>query len=97
MTIYAQDRGGNLGSAIIYTGRGAVYMEKACEWLRKITGCEYSVICGSSLVNYCPTREDAERLVNAIAAAERDGKPFITVRGGEVVEDQSGGEDCGNV
>lgn len=31
-------------------------------------------------------------LVDAIAAAERDGKSFITVSGGKVVEDQSGGE-----
>lgn len=43
------------------------------------------------------TTKQCEALVEAIAEAERDGKPFITVCGGEVVEDQSGGEDCGNV
>ena len=96
MTIYAETRGG-AGSAIIYTGRGAIGIERPCESLQKLTKCKYSVICGGVLVDYCPTKEDAERLVKAIATAERDGKPFITVCGGEVVEDQSGGEDCGNV
>jgi hypothetical protein len=91
MTIYAETRGG-AGSAIIYAGRETISIERPCEMLRKLTKCEYSVICGGVLIDYCPTKEDAERLVKAIAAAERDGKPFITVSGGEVVEDQSGGE-----
>ena len=91
MTIYAETRGG-AGSAIIYTGRGMIGIERPCESLQKLTKCEYSVICDGVLVDYCPTKEDAERLVKAIATAERDGKPFITVCGGEVVEDQSGGE-----
>ena len=63
--------------------------------LRKLTKCEYSVICGNVLIDYCPTKEDAERLVKAIATAERDGKPFITVCGGEVVEDQNEGARYG--
>lgn len=91
MTIYTETRGG-AGSAIIYTGRGIIGIERPCESLQKLTECEYSVICGGALVDYCPTKEDAERLVKAIAAAERAGKSFITVSGGEVVEDQSGGE-----
>lgn len=92
MTIYAQDRGGNAGSAIIYTGRDVIGIDEPCEILRMYTNCEYRVICGGTLVSYCPTRTDAERLVKAIAEAERAGKSFITVSGGEVVEDQSGGE-----
>ena len=91
MTIYAETRGG-AGSAIIYTGRGMIGIERLRESFRKFTKCEYSVTCGETLVDYCPTREDAERLVKAIAEAERAGKSFITVSGGEVVEDQSGGE-----
>ena len=91
MTIYAETRGG-AGSAIIYTGRGMIGIERPCESLQKLTKCEYRVICGGVLVDYCPTKEDAERLVKAIAEAERAGKSFITVSGGEVVEDQSGGE-----
>lgn len=91
MTIYAETRGG-AGSAIIYAGRGVIGIERLCESLQKLTECEYRVICGGVLVDYCPTKEDAERLVKAIAAAERAGKSFITVSGGEVVEDQSGGE-----
>lgn len=91
MTIYAETRGG-AGSAIIYTGHGTIGIERPCESLQKLTKCEYIVICGGVLVDYCPTKEDAERLVKAIAAAERAGKSFITVSGGEVVEDQSGGE-----
>lgn len=91
MTIYAETRGG-AGSAIIYTGRGVIGIERPCESLQKLTKCEYRVICGGVLVDYCPTKEDAERLVKAIAEAERAGKSFITVSGGEVVEDQSGGE-----
>ena len=91
MTIYAETRGG-AGSAIIYTGRGVIGIERPCETMREYTKCDYSVLCGDTLVSYCPTRADAERLVKAIAAAERAGKSFITVSGGEVVEDQSGGE-----
>ena len=53
------------------------------------------MICGGVLVDYCPTKEDAERLVKAIAEAERAGKSFITVSGGEVVEDQSEGARYG--
>lgn len=94
MTIYAETRGG-AGSAIIYTGRGMIGIERPCESLQKLTECEYSVICGGVLVDYCPTKEDAERLVKAIAAAERAGKSFITVSGGEVVEDQSEGARYG--
>lgn len=37
------------------------------------------------------TDTQCEALVEAIAAAERAGKSFITVSGGEVVEDQSEG------
>lgn len=94
MTIYAQDRK-HAGSAIIYTGGGAIGIERPCEALQKLTECEYSVICGGTLVSYCPTRADAERLVKAIAEAERDGVPFLTVSGGEVVEDQSEGARYG--
>ena len=77
---------------IYYTGRGTIGIERLCESLQKITKCEYGVTCGGIFIDYCPTKEDAERLVKAIAEAERAGKSFITVSGGEVVEDQSGGE-----
>lgn len=91
MTIYAHDRGGT-GSAVLYTGRGAILIERPCESMQKLTKCEYRVICGGVLVDFCPTKEDAERLVKDIAAAERAGKSFITVSGGKVADDQSGGE-----
>lgn len=91
MTIYAQNRK-HAGSAIIYTGGGTICTERLTDGLKMLTDCEYSVICGGTLVSYCPTKADAESLVKAIAAAERAGKSFITVSGGEVVEDQSGGE-----
>ena len=94
MTIYAQDRK-HAGSAIIYTGHGAIFTEQLTDGVKSFTGCEYSVICGGTLVSYCPTRADAERLVKAIAEAERDGVPFLTVSGGEVVEDQSEGARYG--
>lgn len=44
------------------------------------------------LTSWGQTTKQCEALVEAIAAAERAGKSFITVSGGEVVEDQSGGE-----
>ncbi|MBQ1371914.1 MAG: hypothetical protein IIY70_03185 [Oscillospiraceae bacterium] len=48
MTIYAETRGG-AGSAIIYTGRGMIGIERPCESLQKLTKCEYRVICGGTL------------------------------------------------
>lgn len=38
------------------------------------------------------TNEQCYELIDAIAESERAGKSFITVSGGEVVEDQSCGE-----
>ena len=92
MTIYAKNRGLSLKSSIIHTDRAAVYIDSPAESTREYYGVNYRVICGAHLVAAVRTAEQAEALVDAIAAAERDGKPFITVSGGEVVEDQSGGE-----
>lgn len=92
MTIYAQDRGLNLSSAIIRTDGSPIYIDRPCEANRKCYKVEYTVLCGGHLIAAVPTAEDAELLVKAIAEAERAGKSFITVSGGEVVEDQSGGE-----
>lgn len=92
MTIYAQERGLNLNSAIIRTEGSPIYIDRPCEANRKCFKVEYTVLCGDNLIAAVPTAEDAERLVKSIAEAERDGVPFLTVSGGEVVEDQSGGE-----
>ena len=92
MTIYAQERGLNLNSAIIRTEGNPIYIDRPCQAFQKCYKVGYTVLCGAHLIAAVPTAEDAERLVKAIAAAERAGKSFITVSGGEVVEDQSGGE-----
>lgn len=92
MTIYAQDRGLNVRSAIIRTEGKTVYIDELCKALRECYSVAYSVNCGEQLIAAVPTAEDAERLVKAIATAERAGKSFITVSGGKVVEDQRGGE-----
>ena len=92
MTIYAKNRGLSLKNSIIRTDRAAVYIDRPAEAEQEHFKVNYSVICGNHLIAAVRTEEQAEALVDAIAAAERDGKPFITVCGGEVVEDQSGGE-----
>lgn len=92
MTIYAKNRGLTLKNSIIRTDRAAVYIDRPAEADREYYKVNYSVICGDHLIAAVRTAEQAEALVDAIAAAERAGKSFITVSGGEVVEDQSGGE-----
>lgn len=91
MTIYAQDRGLNMNSAIIRTDGNPIYIDRPCQAFQKCYKVECTVLCGAHLIAAVPTAEDAERLVKAIAEAERDGVPFLTVSGGEVVEDQSEG------
>lgn len=92
MTIYAKNRGLSLKNSIVRTDRAAVYIDRLTGTDREYYKVNYRVICGAHLIAAVKTEEQAEALVDAIAAAERDGKPFITVSGGEVVEDQSGGE-----